>query len=260
MKNKYKLLILISPVLAGLIMIWSYTSGPPAGYTGSPGDGGNTCTQCHSPSQNYNPVVSLTSNIPAQGYTPAQVYELTLSVSSNSSKHGFQMTAENNQNQKTGSFQSLDAYTQTLSNNQYIEHTSSGTTQTSWTFRWQAPSTSQGPVTFYAAVNATNANNLTSGDTPVTYQLTIQENTTNIQETSIPGISFYPNPVANHLFIKNNTDQTVQSIRILDTSGKMVMEKEKPSFPLNLSGLQSGTYILIIHTGQNQGIYGLLKK
>ncbi len=260
MKNNYKLLLLISPFLLGLLFIWSYTSGPPAGHTGSPGDGGNYCTQCHSATQNYNPVVSLTSNIPAQGYTPGQAYELTLSVSSNSSKHGFQMTAENNQNQKTGSFQSMDAYTQTLSNNQYIEHTSSGTTQTSWTFRWQAPATSQGPVTFYAAVNATNANNSTSGDTPVTYQLTIQENTTKVEETTLPGISFYPNPVTDILYLKNKTNQTLRKLQITDLSGKVVTEYENPDFPLHLSGLQNGMYLIIIHTDRNTGVYPLMKK
>src|SRR5262249_61152745 len=53
--------------------------------------------------------------------------------------------------------------TETGGGRTYIEHTFAGTApsatnQGSWTFRWRAPATGAGRVTFYAAGNAANGN------------------------------------------------------------------------------------------------------
>ncbi len=258
--NILRLLGLLLIPFTGLLFIVGYTSGPPAGKTGSPGDGGAYCTQCHSLTNNYNPTVTLTSNIPAQGYTPGQTYQLTLSVSSASSKHGFEMTAEDASNQKVGTFQSADSYTQTLSNDRYIEHTTNGTTQTSWTFNWTAPTTGHGTITFYAAVNATNANNSTSGDTPVRFSASFNENTTAVAETHIEGVRLYPNPAGNEIWIGNLRNVEIKRLQIYDLKGKIIRDIPSPAFQIDLSSLKSGIYIIKIKTDQKEGIYRLIKK
>src|SRR6188768_4571470 len=69
----------------------SHTSGAPASRTGSPGDGGNTCRNCHSgPNPTTTPGL-ITSNIPIAGYSPGQTYTITATVTRNGhSKFGFE--------------------------------------------------------------------------------------------------------------------------------------------------------------------------
>ncbi len=259
MKTRFLSFYLAVFSLFMIFLFVSYTSGPPQGYTGSPGDGRN-CSACHSPTNNYNPQITVQTNIPSSGYTPGSTYQITLSVSSNSSKHGFQMTAEDVSNTRRGTFQNTDTNTQTAGNNQYIEHTSSGTSQTSWTFNWIAPQTGAGTITFYGTLNATNANNSTTGDSPVAFSYAFQENTTSVSENSIPGISITPNPVMDYLIIENVSNETIKSLSIYDLSGKLIAKFNDFSTRLDLRNLSTGRYLLKISTENKTGTYHLLKR
>ena len=254
-KNSFLRTVFVFP-LAYVIFVF-YTSGPPAGYTGSPGDG-QSCTACHSATNNYSPQVTLTHNIPAEGYTPGATYQLTLSVSSASNKHGFQLTAENANNQRQGTFQSTSNYTQTTGNNQYIEHTSNGTSRTSWTFNWTAPSTGGGDITFYAAVNATNGDNNSTGDTPVTFQQSIHQ--VGIAKHTIRGIYVFPNPVKDMLYISNNNCRLITGMEIFDMNGKEVFRSDGKNEKISLQHLPAGLYLLKIHTPDETGTYQLIKE
>jgi hypothetical protein len=62
----------------------------------------------------------------------------------------------------------------------YMTHTSAGTAQTAtnsrtWTFQWTAPTAGTGTVTVYAAMNATNSSNSSSGDLIYSSSLVIPE-------------------------------------------------------------------------------------
>lgn len=60
-----------------------------------------------------------------------------------------------------------------------------------------------------------------------------------------PGISFYPNPVTNQLYIsgQNSANQIVK-IEIYDLLGSKLKEIENPGNSLDFSEFQSGTYLL----------------
>jgi hypothetical protein len=260
MKKYYAL---IYTLVFGAFAFWVWTfnaSGPPAGHTGSPGDNGNSCRNCHSVTNNFNPSVTLTHNVPNTGYVPGTTYQFTLNVQSSSNKHGFQITAENSSGQKAGTFASTDNNTQTVGSNQYIEHTFAGTSQTSWNFNWTAPSQGTGDVTFYIAVNATNANNATTGDTPVFSNISISENSTAIAESVIDGISLYPNPVAGMLYIDNQTENKIDFLQLFDLSGKEILNVSHPANEIDLSAVPSGRYIVRIKSGYLHGNYQILKK
>ncbi len=255
MRGKLRLLFTIP--LAGFIFL-AYTSGPPAGYTGSPGDNGNYCTSCHARATTYQVSAQVITDIPSDGYTPGQTYQLTLQANTTSNKVGFQMTAENAQHQKTGTFSGLDGNTQILNGGQYIEHTSAGTGVRQWNIRWQAPNPGQGAVTFYAAINATNGDNTSNGDTPALFNWTVNENTTAVGKNTISGLSFYPNPVHDALYLKGNF--RIEIMDIYDLKGQRILHFVEPVFPVSLESLDAGTYIIKVKTEGKSGSYVILKQ
>jgi len=158
------------------IPVHAFSAGPPAGYTGAPGEEPEACAECHVPPDAGTGNISI--NAP-QNYVPGQTY--TISVTHNNAadatrlRWGFQLTALDTGDEKAGNLQSSDVFTQILDNQgpgssrQYIEHTSIGTFAgqqhtASWTFDWTAPSTDVGTIYFYAAGNQANNDGNTSGD------------------------------------------------------------------------------------------------
>ncbi|MDX6693490.1 MAG: hypothetical protein QOF02_1093, partial [Blastocatellia bacterium] len=152
----------------------AYSAGPPAGFTGAPGE--FTCAECHVPESAGTGNISI---VAPQSYLPGQTYQITVNHSNSDPtrrRWGFQLTALDDANQKAGNLvASADGRTQILDNQgpgsarQYVEHTASGTFigqqfGASWIFDWTAPSTDVGPVTFYVAGNQANNDGNTSGD------------------------------------------------------------------------------------------------
>lgn len=175
-KKIYQLFIVLSLPLS--LVLFSYVSGSPGGKTGSPGDGGATCTECHSGTATPQSAW-ITSNIPSEGYTPGETYQITASgVHQGVVKFGFELTSENLTGNKTGTFNITDATRTHLSNGgKSVTHTSTGTAPTggaaSWTVNWTAPAS--GDVFFYGAFNAANGNGNNSGDVIYTSSLSVSE-------------------------------------------------------------------------------------
>ena len=155
--------------------VQAFSSGPPAGYTGAPGEVQEACAECHVPADAGTGHISITA---PQTYVPGQTYQITVSHSNPDPtrlRWGFEFTALDTSDEKAGDLQSLDGLTQVLNNagpgsaRQYIEHTAAGTfvgqqDGATWTFNWTAPPTDVGHVTFYAAGNQANNDGNTSGD------------------------------------------------------------------------------------------------
>ncbi|HSB29750.1 MAG TPA: PQQ-dependent sugar dehydrogenase [Pyrinomonadaceae bacterium] len=155
--------------------VHAFSSGPPPGYTGAPGEEPSACAECHVPADAGTGHISITA---PSTYIPGQTYPITVTHSNidpTRIRWGFELTALDTSDEQAGNLQSLDGLTQVLNNagpggaRQYIEHTSAGTfigqqNTASWTFNWTAPSTDIGPVTFYAAGNQANNDGNTSGD------------------------------------------------------------------------------------------------
>ena len=160
--------------------VHAFSTGPPAGVTGAPGE--LTCSACHTgPASNG----QFTIEAPAS-YEPGATLSITVRHTNGDSSRkiwGFQLTALTAGNEKAGALQNPG--TLGLLNNdgpgnsrQYIEHTldsnfSGQTGGAHWTFDWVAPSTNVGPVTLYAAGNQGNGNGNNSGDEIYTASVTI---------------------------------------------------------------------------------------
>ena len=148
-------------------------SGPPAGFTGAPGE--LRCDDCHTtPTQSNG---SITLNVPST-YTPGQTYSITVThTTTDQSKlrWGFELTALDGADQKAGTLTPLNSLTQVINNQgpfpsrQYIEQTTDGSffgqhNGASWAFQWTAPADVVGVITFYVAGNQANGDGNSSGD------------------------------------------------------------------------------------------------
>ena len=161
------MVLLIIPV--GLILM-AYDAGSPGGKTGSPGDGGINCTECHTGTA-IPTTTGISTNIPPEGYEPGQTYNITV-IGNHPGvvKFGFELTVEDSQGNKVGELSVTDPLqTQYTNNDSAITHTSDGTTPAgnmkTWNMDWTAPPAAVGDIGFYTAINAANGNDLTSGDT-----------------------------------------------------------------------------------------------
>ncbi len=171
------LLLLFASMLIGLGATL-FSGNPPTTRTNAPGE--SNCTACHSGVLNNGPG-SLSLNVPSS-YTPGTTYNLTMSLVDNTrSRFGFSATVLNGSNAAAGTLirtnttnTSLQTASVSGGTRQYIGHRNANTTVKSWSFQWTAPATNVGPVTFYAAGNATNNNFGTTGDNVYAQSFVIQ--------------------------------------------------------------------------------------
>jgi hypothetical protein len=179
--------VLLVQIIASInvVDVHSNNAGANAGYTGSPNEfNTRTCASqnggCHSGGGSTFQQGMITSNVPECGYTPGQTYTITLTVSSpGRSEFGFSVSPQLDGGATAGSMISSTG-TQLNGSGRYLTHTAAGTSESSpntrvWTFSWIAPSAGSGNVTFYAAFNASNNNNGSSGDLIFNSNLTIFE-------------------------------------------------------------------------------------
>jgi hypothetical protein len=71
----------------------------------------------------------------------------------------------------------------------------------------------------------------------------------NTQETSLDGISLYPNPVSNGKVYITSKNSLSKEILIVDVMGKVVLQTTIQSKELNVSNLLPGVYIIKIKEG-----------
>lgn len=165
-------------LLGEISPLGAYSTGPPPGRTGAPGE--LTCRDvCHSSFALNSGPGQLRIEVPSS-YQPEQKYRLRVILfQTGQSRWGFQLTARTSTNKQAGSFSPIGPETQVITGSvggsqfQYIEHTSSGTfpgrsaTETNpviWEVDWTAPAKGSGTVTFYLAGNAANGDGFNSGD------------------------------------------------------------------------------------------------
>ena len=182
----------IVAVAVTVSVAYGFAAGPPSGRTGAPGE--QTCVQCHTGTLNSGQGSVAIEGVPS-AYEPGQEYTLTVRVSHPDRRRwGFQITALDAQNRPAGALEAINRNLTRLANGTgaqqgrvYVEQTSTGTfngqpNNASWEVRWTAPAEDIGQITFYAAGNAANGNNASSGD--------------NIYTTSVPSGASAPTIIA----------------------------------------------------------------
>jgi hypothetical protein len=266
-----KKIYLISTTLIAAIVIvlttftntYSYPEGAPAGVSGSPGDGNQTCARsgCHTGTTPQSRNGMITSNIPAEGYIPGQTYTVTVSIQqSDISRWGFQTSAQTSSGDDVGTLVlTNNAQTQLTGSGKYITHTTAGNGGSagskSWTFDWIAPNAGTGSFSFYASVMAANNNGGRSGDLVFTDQLSVSESiSTGFASRENESLSIYPTPlVGNSLYFHvGKANVVINSIRIYSLTGALVADLSGSLLPkggnelqLPVNNLKSGTYLFV---------------
>lgn len=250
MKNKYSFIMaLLAPATFALFFAGTlFSGGSPGGKTGSPGDNGATCTQCHSGTVMEQDGM-ISSNIPPLGYVTGETYELTLtSTNTEAGRFGFELTAEDVDGNKVGEFgASADGDTQL--GNGAITHSFSGIVPDDdgkeWSFFWTAPSVDVGVITFYSAVNAANNNGTTTGDVIYTSMMSYDESSVGIgEEPSEAFFNMSPNPSFGYIKVAHNYSNA--NLTIIDMSGKIVFQNANyiNNAQIELTSLNKGIYLV----------------
>jgi len=248
MKRFYQFLPLA--VLPAVIIFIASSSGSPGGKSGSPGDSGATCSQCHSGTP-QNASNWITTNIPEIGYVGGQTYTITATgTHPGANKFGFELTAEDASGAKVGAFTITNGTETKLTNSaKAVTHKTAGNTPTggvkAWSFDWTAPEGSTGDVTFYAAFNGANGNGSTSGDQIYTSTHTVGPDVTGIEDLANE-FRFYPNPSTGVVNFELPGNEKANEIAVFNNNGQTVASFDLRSgfHQVDLSNLSKGMYFV----------------
>lgn len=278
----YRLRSLLSLTLLLIIFIGqvvSYSSGPPAGNAGAPGNGTCASAGCHN-SFGLNTgsgELSLETNIPQEGFLPGEKYTVTVKMlQGGGSIFGFQTLPFGETEQKgVGTIEITDTdrtKTITVSSGTYAEQTKTGSTSVDsavWSFDWIAPEKGTGDVTIYTASLAANGNGNRQGDRVYTAQLQVSENPTASldQLNEIAEANLYPNPTADLLTLDLQLEEATP-IRwsISDLQGKTWQTGETSTLngtwntQFDLSELPAGLYQLELKTASGRWREKIVKR
>lgn len=253
MKKRYNILMVFAIPIAFLFLtseVW-FHSGSPGGKSGSPGDGGNNCTDCHAGTPVNEELWIYGPDLLVGGYSAGQTYDLfVLGIDANAVKMGFEATAEDQMGNKVGTFEAgFGGFNQAINNGQAITHTALGSTPLSdtasaWFFSWTAPATNVGNITFYAAINTANGNGQTSGDVIHLANFIASPSVGINDQASTEQLHVYPNP-SNGLITVSNKANNEGLLEILNLNGQLVYSQEVSGSEVkaDLSSIGNGIYI-----------------
>ena len=254
----YYVLLLCFPVIA--IGIASFSGGVTGqSLTGSPGDGGNNCTQCHNTTGGAridNAGVTLT--VPAN-YEPNTTYNISVNAFSvtQSMRNGFQMTAETADGTKQGTFVAGTG-SQLVSGGQTITH-AGVSSNAIWDFQWTSPSTNVGNITFYSVVNASDGGGTNnSGD--IIYLNSSSEVLTT-QEELLATFQLYPNPVVNEINVQLPQGVTEARATVYGLTGAQLLQSTLASEDrMDVSSLPAGAYVLALEADGARSTKSFVKR
>lgn len=247
MKKLYNFLLILSLPL--VLVLFSYHSGSPGGKTGSTGDMGNNCTDCHAGTA-QSATDWISSDIPAIGFMPGETYTITATgTHTGVVRFGFELTAEDETGEKVGTFSISDATRTQLANaNSSVTHTADGITpngdSNSWTVSWTAPDPAPETVLFNAAFNAANGNGNNNGDIIYTTEMLVSQQHVGLPDNALADqTNIYPNPATDNLAIVAPINS---AITIMDISGRLVntIVAQSESTSINVSSYKSGLYFV----------------
>ncbi len=264
---KKKIIALLFTTTIGIIIFSdiAYTNNNGrAGNTASPGE--NACNQCHNTNALNSGGGSVTissPNMPNWIYFPGTIYTINVKVKkAGLGKFGFGFEAllpsgANGgliQTTNSANAKSLNATVLGNSRTNAVHKQPNHFSQDSitFTFDWTAPTAGTGNITFYAAGNATNSANNSSGDFVYTSNQVITEaSTVDLQALlTSKDLTIFPNPSSNFITI-NLPDVAAQQstqVQIFDVKGALVYSQ-------NLVNINNSKYISLDVDFLNDGVY-----
>lgn len=284
------LILRIAAVLSIVALVYalphaaeSYSQGAPAGFAGDvvdPFSGAQTCAVggCHSSYGLNSGTGGVTITAPATA-TPGETVPITITVNNTTTaapgsvrSQGFEATLRETTgaNAYSGTLVIQDAINTRFPNGStsYVTHTQTGTSQTSWTFGWTAPTASvPTSMTVFAAGNAANGGDLPAqpGDNSAGDYIYTATGTITIMpsaaEAGPPNAGLTldhpsPNPATDvsRIVVGLATPATV-TVRLVDGLGRTVrdvarreMNAGASELEIDVRGVAPGTYFVIAET------------
>ena len=257
-------------------------STPDGGYTGAPTTN-LTCASsgCHSGSPTTDAtkftLKMSTSAIGLQDasatvtssttYVPGNTYWVSMALNGTGTRYGFSFTALNSSNAQEGTFTTTDANTVLVNSSKDVSHKNANSTK-GWTWKWNAPSTSN-PVSFYMAGMLSNGNGNTTGDDVYKSSVTINAGApTSVNEASIlRGVSVFPTQTMGDFAMNiESSINTEVSIELIDIAGMKTsnlfngkLTEGSNNFRFNISDLNAGNYIVAATSNGNRITRQLIK-
>lgn len=207
--------------------------------TGSPYDGGSTCSQigCHTGGATI-PTVSITATpafAPGNKYTPGFTYTLNVTGSGSYPKYGFDLEILNSTDPfaalDQGVFGSVGSNCQKMvnagqpTNVCHLAPSGSGNTAT-FSFQWTAPVTPD-TAFLYCSLLGANFNASNAGDKGKTTSMVLlpDPNAVAALDANIFNLSIFPNPVKDKIHLSYFLDQPgIVSISLYILDGKKAAE------------------------------------
>ncbi len=260
--------LLRSVFVAGLGLAVSssslFSNGAPTEKTGSPGDGGTTCNECHN---NAPAITDQTLVIEVIGMDSTviagQTYEIKVTASGTGhTRIGFESTVESDMDDmKIGTF-AVEGTNMQIKNNFYATHIGTGTSttngMTSWSYQWTAPANFTGSATIYAAGLFSNNSGDKHGDITLTssQSITVSENLDLTELSEELNLTIFPNPTSEKVHINFElTENADVKIQIFDLNGRYAkviankaMEAGAHTISSNLD-LPAGNYLISVQKG-----------
>ena len=226
---------------------------------------------CHS-GGNFNPITTVqvldSLNNVVSKYIPGANYTFKISVTGTGSKqYGFQATALSDSNSNAGVFSNLPVTVRSVNlvDHTVVEHkvpSSAGT----WSFKWTAPSSNIGGVSFYACGLATNQNGSNTGDQADTAYLKLDQlsSVSDIDQNIFDYTIEYKNNQQLSLILHTNRNINLKA-EIINSMGQIILSKnitanQGISFQaLDIKTITNGIYYVYLRTNNARNVKKFMK-
>lgn len=222
--------------------------GTEPGFTGSPGDGGKTCTHCHGGMNEFKPGW-ITSNVPATGFQPGKRYSITATNTLvGNDRFGFLISPQDLIGNLLGQLIVTDSTeTKLIGDDKYITYRAAGVfgqDSKQWSFDWIAPE--QDTVVFYGAFNSNHGGHKWLDNTVTSKLLLINEAIMNVSKPKPLTLKTYPNPAQDwiQLSVPHHTENIKVTIYGID--GSVKYHSEYTGNRIDVSLFSQGLYFVSI--------------
>jgi len=261
--KKFSLVYFFFTVLAVGTIFMSFSSNPPDGKTGAPGEG--MCTDCHSPG---NPL-GLDGEFSLTGFptvvNPGTTYSISVVVRNNNGlaqRNGFQAVILDSNNNNIGDITTTggNPATETAADGrEYVEHRPAidfANNEVNWTFDWTAPEGNVGEeVTLYVASIVGNGANGNNNDLSINdnFTATIDNEVSTTDLNGVAKIDVFPNPAKEYftLQMEGPASETV-NVRLMSATGQLVFSQTDLSLAstteISVADLPGGIYFLQLNS------------
>jgi len=262
--KKFTLVYFFFTMLTVGTILMSFSSNPPNGRSGAPGDG--LCTDCHNPS---NPL-GLNGEFTVTGFptviNPGETYTISVVVRNNNGlaqRNGFQAVILDSGNNNIGDISTTGGNPATETDGgtgrEYVEHRPAidfANNEVNWTFNWAAPDGMVGEeVTLYIASIVGSGSNGNSNDLFIRddFSATIENTVSTDDLEGVAKVDVFPNPAKEYftLQLDGPASETV-NVRLMSATGQLVYSQTDLSLnsttEIPVANLPGGIYFLQLNS------------